>query len=98
MAKAPRMTLQTQLALRALLADPAAESYGLQLCGETGLPAGTIYPILARLEQAGWGRSSWEDPAAHVAQGRPRRRDYPRPRARARPTRGRPCRTARAPA
>jgi len=71
-----RMTLQTQLVLRAMLAEPAAESYGLQLCAETGLPAGTIYPILARLEQAGWVRSNWEDPCAHVAEGRPRRRYY----------------------
>lgn len=76
MTKAPRMTLQTQFVLRALLADPLAEMYGLQLCAETGLPAGTIYPILARLEQVGWVRSSWEDPAAHVAEGRPRRRYY----------------------
>jgi PadR family transcriptional regulator, regulatory protein PadR len=70
------MTLQTQFVLRALLADPVAEMYGLQLCAETGLPAGTIYPILARLEQVGWVRSNWEDPAVHVADGRPRRRYY----------------------
>ena len=76
MAQVPRMTLQTQFVLRALLADPVAEMYGLQLCAQTGLPAGTIYPILARLEQVGWVRSSWEDPAAHVAEGRPRRRYY----------------------
>ncbi len=72
----PRMTLQVQLVLRALLADPGAERYGLQLCAETGLPSGTIYPIVARLEQMGWVESSWEDPARHVAEGRPRRRYY----------------------
>src|SRR5215469_18278965 len=76
MGQTPRMTLQTQYVLRALLADPAGEHYGLQICAETRLPAGTIYPILARLERAGWVRSSWEDPAAHVAEGRPRRRYY----------------------
>jgi len=70
------MTLQVQLVLRALLAEPAANHYGLQLCGETGLPAGTIYPIVARLERLGWVESSWEDPAAHVEAGRPRRRYY----------------------
>ena len=70
------MTLQMQLVLRALLADPAAERYGLQLCEETGLPSGTIYPIVARLEQLGWIESSWEDPRRHVAEGRPRRRYY----------------------
>jgi PadR family transcriptional regulator len=73
---APRMTLQTQLVLRALLAEPAAERYGLQICAETGLPSGTIYPIVARLEQAGWVTSRWEDPGEHTAEGRPRRRYY----------------------
>src|SRR5262249_26741597 len=53
MTRGPRMTLQTQLVLRAMLAEPAAERYGLQLCAETGLPSGTIYPIVARLEQLG---------------------------------------------
>lgn len=76
MGQVPRMTLQTQYVLQALLADPAGKHYGLQICAETGLLAGTIYPILARLERVGWVRSSWEDPAAHVAEGRPRRRYY----------------------
>lgn len=70
------MTLQVQLVLGALLADPAADRYGLQLCEETGLPSGTIYPILARLERLGWIESSWEAPSRHVAAGRPRRRYY----------------------
>ena len=76
MTRSPRMTLQTQLVLRAMLAEPTAERYGLQLCAETGLPSGTIYPIVARLEQLGWVESSWEDPREHVAEGRPRRRYY----------------------
>jgi PadR family transcriptional regulator PadR len=70
------MTLQVQLVLQALLADPSAERYGLELCEETGLPSGTIYPIVARLEQLGWLASSWEEPTRHVAEGRPRRRYY----------------------
>jgi PadR family transcriptional regulator, regulatory protein PadR len=72
----PRMTLQTQLVLRALLEDPGGQRYGLELCELTGLPSGTIYPILARLEQVGWVDSTWEDPAVHEAAGRPRRRFY----------------------
>ncbi|MFG2957557.1 PadR family transcriptional regulator [Streptomyces sp. NPDC048291] len=71
-----RMTLQTQLVLRALLEDPAKERYGLELCQLAGLPSGTIYPILARLEQVGWVESTWEDPAVHEEAGRPRRRFY----------------------
>src|SRR5215469_7298223 len=76
MDQVPRMTLQTQYVVQALLADSTGEHYGLQICAETKLPAGTVYPILARLERVGWIRSSWEDPAAHVAEGRPRRRYY----------------------
>ncbi len=72
----PRMTLPTQLVLRALLADPAQEKYGLQICSEAGLPSGTIHPILARFEHLGWLESSWEDDASAHQEGRPRRRYY----------------------
>jgi len=70
------MTLPTQLVLRALLARPADEMYGLQICAEAGLPSGTIHPILARLEALGWLESSWEDTASAHSEGRPRRRYY----------------------
>jgi PadR family transcriptional regulator, regulatory protein PadR len=69
------MTLPTQLVLRALLAEPAQEMYGLQICAEAGLPSGTIHPILARLEGFGWLESRWED-TDPSQQGRPRRRYY----------------------
>jgi len=74
--KAPRLTLQTQLVLGIFLDDPLRERYGLELAELVGLPTGTIYPILARLEQIGWVTSEWEDPAVHEAAGRPRRRFY----------------------
>ena len=51
----PRMTLPTQLVLRALLEDPGAERYGLEIGDTAGLPSGTIHPILARLERLGLG-------------------------------------------
>ena len=35
----PRMTLPTQLVLRALLAEPTREMYGLQICEAAGLPS-----------------------------------------------------------
>ncbi|GAA3949308.1 PadR family transcriptional regulator [Actinoplanes auranticolor] len=71
----PRMTTSVLKVVAALLADPAAERYGLQLMQATGLPSGTLYPILVRLERAGWVESRWEqtDPAA---EGRPTRRYY----------------------
>jgi hypothetical protein len=66
------MTLLTQLVLRAFLAEPGTERYGLQLRAETGLPSGTIYPIVARLEQLSWVHSSCEDRHEHAAAGRQR--------------------------
>lgn len=71
----PRMTLPTQLVLRALLTEPTHEFYGLQICQAAGLASGTIHPILARLEGLGWVRSRWED-IDPVKEGRPRRRYY----------------------
>jgi PadR family transcriptional regulator PadR len=72
----PRMTIPTQLVLRALLEDATQEMYGLQVCAKAGLPSGTIHPILARLEREfGWLTSRWED-IEPEDEGRPRRRYY----------------------
>lgn len=48
--------------------------YGFEIIDATGLGAGTVYPILRRLEDAGLVRSSWE--AAAKAVDRPPRRYY----------------------
>lgn len=69
------MTLPTQLVLRAMLEEPTDEKYGLQISEASGLPSGTIHPILARLEGLGWLESQWEEVDPHK-QGRPRRRYY----------------------
>ena len=69
------MTLPTQLVLRAMLAEPSHEMYGLQISQAAELPSGTIHPILARLEACGWLESRWED-IDPAEQGRPRRRYY----------------------
>ena len=71
----PRMTLPTQLVLRAMLAEPAEGMYGLQISQAAELPSGTIHPILARLEGCGWLESRWED-IDPAKEGRPRRRYY----------------------
>ncbi|MEZ5286248.1 MAG: PadR family transcriptional regulator [Vicinamibacterales bacterium] len=50
--------------------------YGFDIIDATGLPSGTVYPALSRLERDGYVRSSWEDTdSAHDA-GRPPRRYY----------------------
>jgi PadR family transcriptional regulator, regulatory protein PadR len=68
--------MQTRAVLEVLLADPLAEHYGLEICRVVGLPSGTIYPLLARLEEAGWLRSGWEDMATAAAEKRRPRRYY----------------------
>ena len=70
-----RITVPVLRVLQALLARPAESLYGLELMEQTGLKSGTLYPVLARLEDAGWVSSSWEDADPRDA-GRPRRRYY----------------------
>jgi PadR family transcriptional regulator PadR len=72
---AVKVTVTVAKVLRVFLDDPDAPCYGLELMRATGLPSGSLYPVLARLERAGWVRSEREeiDPAA---EGRPARRYY----------------------
>jgi PadR family transcriptional regulator, regulatory protein PadR len=71
----PRMTIPTQLVLRALLEDPTRELYGVEVGAAAGLPSGTVHPILARLEGLRWLESRWEEIDTRAA-GRPARRYY----------------------
>ena len=71
----PRLTTQTLRVLGALMSCRQAELSGAQIGRTTKLPTGTLYPILLRLDQAGWVNSRWEDGDPHIL-GRPRRRFY----------------------
>jgi PadR family transcriptional regulator PadR len=70
-----RMSLQTLKVLGSFLEDVSEELAGADVQKRSGVASGTLYPILLRLESAGWFVSRWErvDP---VAAGRPRRRLY----------------------
>lgn len=68
-----RMTQPTALILRSIAAGHA---YGFDVMDATGLPSGTVYPVLRRLEAADWLRSRWEEPADAHGQGRPARKIY----------------------
>jgi PadR family transcriptional regulator, regulatory protein PadR len=70
-----RMTTAVAKVAATLLADPTADRYGLDLIRATGLPSGTLYPLLERLQRAGWVEAHWED-IDPVAAGRPARRYY----------------------
>jgi PadR family transcriptional regulator PadR len=50
--------------------------YGFDVIDATGLPSGTVYPALTRLERDGYLRSDWEDEKAAHADKRPPRRYY----------------------
>ena len=50
--------------------------YGLDIIAATGLPSGTVYVTLGRLQKRGFVSTAWEDDATAEAEGRPRRRYY----------------------
>jgi hypothetical protein len=45
MGREPRITFTLRAVLQVLL-DPGTEHFGLQIAKQTGLPTGTVYPIL----------------------------------------------------
>ena len=50
--------------------------YGFDIIDATGLPSGTVYPILGRLEENALVRSRWEDQEIAHREKRPPRRYY----------------------
>jgi PadR family transcriptional regulator, regulatory protein PadR len=70
-----RRSHQTKLMLQILLDAPTDEVYGLQVVRATGLPAGSAYNILRRLEDEGLLDARWEELDSEDA-GRPPRRYY----------------------
>jgi len=69
----PRLTSHTLKVLAALMAP--SEQSGADIARLTKMASGTLYPILLRLEEAGWVESHWEADDPHKL-GRPRRRLY----------------------
>jgi PadR family transcriptional regulator, regulatory protein PadR len=69
------MSLQTLQVLETFLENPGEQLSGADVQKRCRIASGTLYPILLRLESAGWFVSRWEaiDP---VSAGRPRRRFY----------------------
>lgn len=67
-----RVTPATVDVLRVLI-EESGPVWGLLVVGRTGRPAGSVYPILDRLESLEWVRSEWEDDPDRPG---PRRRFY----------------------
>ncbi len=61
--------------LKIFLEDPGQPRYGFELMKLTGLASGSLYPMLARLEEAGWLTRGKEDIDPHEV-GRPPRLHY----------------------
>jgi len=51
-------------------------AYGFDIIDVTGLPGGTVYPALRRLEDAGHLTSKWEKQSVAQAEPRPPRKYY----------------------
>src|SRR6266446_372740 len=70
-----RLSAPTLKVLKLLLEKPLEGHSGADIFRTLGVSSGTLYPLLARLENAGWLASEWEliDPSKT---GRPRRRFY----------------------
>jgi DNA-binding PadR family transcriptional regulator len=51
-------------------------SFGFDIVDITGMPGGTVYPALRRLQEAGYLTSEWEKARVARAELRPRRRYY----------------------
>ena len=70
-----KLTGPLERVLRVMLADPSALHYGYDLMKTAKLPSGTLYPMLARLQQDGLVNAEWEAPRQDTA-GRPPRKYY----------------------
>jgi len=69
----PTLSYATLFVLQALA---QGHRFGFDVMDATGLPSGTIYPALRRLETLGYVESDWEDDAQARKANRPRRRYY----------------------
>ncbi len=69
----PRLSHSAALILKAL---SLGYCFGLEVMEITGLPSGTVYPALRRLERDLLVESNWEPEAEATAAQRPARRYY----------------------
>ena len=72
-----RLTRTSRLVLEALVDGFEDDLWGLKICNVAGLPSGTVYPLLSRLEDIGWVQARWErDEDSPTRSTGPRRRFY----------------------
>lgn len=64
-----RKTTTLKMVVGVLMEEPAGPHYGYEIMDRTGLGAGTVYPILTRLKEAGMVSAEYEVPRPGM--GRP---------------------------
>jgi DNA-binding PadR family transcriptional regulator len=69
----PFLTYSTAVIMQAIA---NGYRYGFDIIDISGLPGGTVYPALRRLEEAGHLTSSWEKESVARAEPRPPRKYY----------------------
>jgi PadR family transcriptional regulator PadR len=70
-----RLSGPTLKLLKLMLEEPTKKRSGAEISREAKIGSGTLYPLLVRLEGAGWLVSEWEQVSPREV-GRPRRRFY----------------------
>jgi PadR family transcriptional regulator PadR len=70
-----RVTGHTLRLLKLMIDKPLEGRSGAEISKSLNVGSGTLYPLLQRLENAGWLKSEWEELDPSEA-GRPRRRYY----------------------
>jgi PadR family transcriptional regulator, regulatory protein PadR len=73
MANEPKVSHTAAIILHAI---HAGSFYGFNIMEVTGLPSGTVYPALRRLERDGLIRSQWESQRSAESEQRPARKYY----------------------
>lgn len=73
MPRDPRLTHITALILQAI---DSGVVYGFSIMGMTGLPSGTVYPAMRRMEEDQLIRSRWERQSIADREQRPPRKYY----------------------
>jgi PadR family transcriptional regulator PadR len=71
----PRITGPILKVIKQFLDNSAVPLSGGEISRSAGVASGTLYPILFRLEEAGWLESKWEEVTPALVK-RPRRRLY----------------------
>ena len=69
----PRLSHTAAMILQAI---HAGQVYGFSVMEVTGLPSGTVYPAMRRMERDGLIASRWEQPSIAEAELRPPRKYY----------------------